>query len=92
MERYKSHSNFSLILSQDSTFHNFYAFFCTTVYQLNINVRELNWYTIQIMNVYESNGKNIFMRGKIDCSIQRGDSRVELSNNRSPNENILTIA
>ena len=27
----------------------------------------------QIMNAYECNGKNISMRGKIDCSIQRGD-------------------
>jgi hypothetical protein len=32
---------------------------------------------IQIMNVYECNGKNIFMRWKMECSIQRGDSRVE---------------
>jgi hypothetical protein len=32
---------------------------------------------IQIMNVYSCNGKkNIFMRWKMECSIQRGDSRV----------------
>ena len=31
---------------------------------------------MQIMNVYECNGKNIFMRGKIDCFIQRGNSRT----------------
>jgi hypothetical protein len=29
------------------------------------------------MNAYSCNGKNIFMRWKIECSIQRGDSRVE---------------
>jgi hypothetical protein len=42
---------------------------------------------IQIMNVYECNGKNIFMRLKMESSIQRGDSR-----DLSPNENILTFA
>ena len=33
--------------------------------------------SIQIMNVYECNGKNIFMRWKIECSIQRSVSWVE---------------
>ena len=32
---------------------------------------------IQIMNAYECNGKNISMRQEMECSIQRGDSRVE---------------
>jgi hypothetical protein len=40
------------------------------------------------MNVPSCNGKNIFIRWKMECSIQRGDSRVHLS----PHENILTIA
>ena len=44
------------------------------------------------MNVYEYNGKNIFMRGKIDCSIQRGDAVLNGIINLSPNENVLTIA
>ena len=30
------------------------------------------------MNAYR--GKNMFMRGKIDCPIHRGDSRVEWGN------------
>ena len=29
------------------------------------------------MNVYEYNGTNIFMRWKMECSIQPGDSQVE---------------
>ena len=34
--------------------------------------------SIQIMNVYEcNNGKNIFMRWKMECSIQRGDLHSE---------------
>ena len=45
------------------------------------NMYSTQLYILQIMNVYECNGKNIFMRRKIDCSI-----------NLSPNENSLTIA
>ena len=40
---------------------------------------QLFWFLssiIQIMNVYSCNGKNIFVRWKMECSIQRGDSRV----------------
>ena len=28
------------------------------------------------MNVYECNGTNIFMRGKMKCSIQRGEAEL----------------
>jgi hypothetical protein len=36
------------------------------------------WYYIkQIMNVYSCNGKNIFMRWKMECSIQLGCRLVE---------------
>ena len=36
-----------------------------------------NMFFVQIMNVYECNGKNIFMSCKMKSSIQRGASRVE---------------
>jgi hypothetical protein len=54
---------------------------------------DMTWHDIiQIINVYECDGTNIFMRWKMECSIQRGDSRVEWTFHLSPNENILTIA
>ena len=47
---------------------------------------------MQIMNVYECNGKNIFMRWKIDCSIHAAIAELNGTINLSPNENILSIA
>ena len=43
-----------------------------TVYHL-IKLQESTWgiYNIQIMNGYESDGTDIFMRWKMECSIQR---------------------
>ena len=49
-------------------------------------------YTIQIMNVYECNGTNIFMRWKMKCSIQRGEAELNGTFHLSPNENICSIA
>ena len=47
---------------------------------------------IQIMNVYECNGMNIFMRWKMKCSIQRGEAELNGTFHLSPNENICSIA
>ena len=48
--------------------------------------------SIQIMNVYECNGTNIFMRWKMTCSIQRGEAELNGTFHLSPNENICSIA
>ena len=48
--------------------------------------------SIQIMNVYECNGTNIFMRWKMKCSIQRGEAELNGTFHLSPNENICSIA
>ena len=34
------------------------------------------WYSIQILNVYDCSGEDIFVRRKMEPSIPRGDSRV----------------
>ena len=49
-------------------------------------------YSIQIMNVYECNGTNIFIRWKMKCSIQRGEAELNSTFHLSPNENICSIA
>ena len=49
-------------------------------------------YIMQIMNGYECNGTDIFMRWKIKCSIERGEAKLNGTFNLSPNENICTIA
>ena len=46
---------------------------------------------IQIMNVYDCNGTNIFMRWKIKCSIQRGEAELNGTFHLSPNKNICSI-
>ena len=46
----------------------------------------------QIMNVYECNGTNIFMRWKMKCYIQRGEAELNGTFHLSPNENICSIA
>ena len=51
---------------------------------------ELN--SLQIMNVYECNGTNIFMRWKMKCSIERGETELNRTFHLSPNENICSIA
>ena len=51
-----------------------------------------DWNIIQIMNVYECYGKNIFMRWKIECFIQWGKAELNGTFNFSLNENILSIA
>ena len=48
--------------------------------------------SIQIMNVYECNGTNIFMRWKMKCSIQWGEAELNGTFHLSPNENICSIA
>ena len=48
--------------------------------------------SIQIMNVYECNGTNIFMRWKMKCSIQRGEAELNGTFHLSPNKNICSIA
>ena len=48
--------------------------------------------TIQIMNVYECNGTNIFMRWKMKCSIQRGEAEMNGTFHLSPNESIFSIS
>jgi hypothetical protein len=57
----------------------YYAFYSIALFVLLIRIFSLFWYYMkQIMNVYSAcNGKNIFIRWKMECSIQRGDSRVE---------------
>ena len=47
---------------------------------------------IQIMNFYECNGSNIFMRWKIKCSIQWGKAKLNGTFHLSPKENICSIA
>ena len=48
--------------------------------------------SIQIMNVYECNGTNIFMRWKMKCFIQRSEAELNETFHVSPNENICFIA
>jgi hypothetical protein len=50
------------------------------------------YYRKQIINVYSCNGKNIFIRWKMECSIQLGCRLVEWNIHLSPHQNILTIA
>ena len=50
------------------------------------------WHVIQIMNVYECNGTNIFIRWKMKCSIQQGEAELNGTFDLSPNENICSIA
>ena len=44
---------------------------------------------IQIMNVYECNGTNVFMRWKMKCSIQRGKAELNCTFYLPTNENIF---
>ena len=44
------------------------------------------------MSGYECNGTDIFMRWKIECSIQRDEAKLNRTFHLSPNENIYTIA
>ena len=44
------------------------------------------------MNVYECNGANMFMSGKMECSIQRGGAKLNGTFHRLTNENICTSA
>ena len=53
---------------------------------------ELNWISAHIINVYECNGTNIFMRWKMKCSIQRGEAELNGIFHLSPNENIYSVA
>ena len=48
--------------------------------------------TIQIMNGYECNGTDIFMRWEMEFSIQRGKAELDKTFHLSPNENSCTIA
>ena len=45
--------------------------------------------SIQIMDVYECNGTNIFMRWKMKCSIQRGEAELNGTFHLSPKIQIL---
>ena len=47
---------------------------------------------IQIMNGYECDGADIFMKRKIECSIQRGEAKLNRTFHLLPNEDICTIA
>ena len=48
---------------------------------------------IQIMNGYECDGTDIFIRWKMECSIQRGEAKLNRTFHLSPKENIMyTIA
>ena len=47
---------------------------------------------IQIMNVYECNGTNIFMRWKMKCSIQLGEAELNGTFHLSLNETTFSIA
>ena len=58
----------------------------------NFMVRCLLVISIQIKNVYECNGTNIFMGWKMKCSIQRGEAELNGTFLLSPNENICSIA
>ena len=47
-----------------------------TIFQFCRLNRNYSTTVIQIMNVYKCNDKSILMKWKMECSIQRGDSRV----------------
>ena len=53
---------------------------------------DIRHHIIQIMNGYECNGSDIFMRGEMECSIQRGKAELNRTFHLSPNENSCTIA
>ena len=63
-------------------------------HKLFLKSNSLFWYyIIQVMNVYECNGKNIFMRRKMQCSIfNEAIAELNRTFQLSPNKNILTIA
>ena len=44
------------------------------------------------MNAYEFSGTNIFIRLKMNCSIQQGEAELKGTFHLSPNENICAIA
>ena len=44
------------------------------------------------MNDYECDGTDTFISWKIECSIQRGEAKLNRTFHLSPNENICTIA
>ena len=44
------------------------------------------------MNGYECNGKDIFLRSEMECSIQRGKAELNRTFHLQPNENRCTIA
>ena len=48
--------------------------------------------SIEIINVYEWNGENIFLSWKMECSIQWGKAELIGKFHLSMNENILSIA
>ena len=48
--------------------------------------------SIQIMNVCECNGTNIFMRRKMKCSTERGAGELNGTFHLSPNENFCSTA
>ena len=49
-------------------------------------------YIIQIMNGYECDGTDFFMRLKMECSIERGEAKLNRAFHLSLNLNICTIA
>ena len=49
-------------------------------------------YIIQIMNGYGCDGTDIFIRCKIECSIQRGEAKLNRTFHLSLNENICAVA
>ena len=62
---------------------------CNELWRINTGMVEDS---MQMMNVYECNGTNIFMRWKIKCSIQWGKAQLNETFHLSPNENIFSIA
>ena len=48
--------------------------------------------SMQIINGYECDGTDIFMRRKIEYSIQRGEAKLNRTFHLSPNENICATA
>ena len=44
------------------------------------------------MNGYECDGTEIFSRRKMECSLQRGEAKLNRTFHISPDENICTIA
>ena len=54
-------------------------------------LRKLTCYSIQ-MNVYECNGKNIFMSERWNVPFNEATAELNGTFHLSPNENILTIA